>query len=352
MTDYQRKIYEILEDIDPVLIRLCQPMLENDDRLEYWPAAVAKHHAYWGGLMKHTYQVLRFALDSVAHVPNADRLVIAVAAVWHDYGKLWDYIIGYIDRYKKELGDVSYTQMANYVGHLSLSAMHFINHFKEERLATNMMLVTKDGKRLGPDWALKVHHAIIAHHGRKEWGSPREPQTLEALAVHHADMMSVMLDTNENPQLRSGSDKKPKMEYFKAEDLTEGDLVVFRNLNSKGSDKKTGTFVRLDKNSCPVVRLAGNLTKVPLRTIQQIIPPQDAIAEDSNTDTTAERKDTGLEPDTEDSSVVGSDPGGTASLPDQTIREELPGEDDGVAGGSGEKKDEPSGAESPGDPGA
>jgi 3'-5' exoribonuclease len=31
---------------------------------------------------------------------------------------------------------------------------------------------------------------MLAHHGRKEWGSPVEPATNEAWILHAADMMS------------------------------------------------------------------------------------------------------------------------------------------------------------------
>jgi 3'-5' exoribonuclease len=35
-----------------------------------------------------------------------------------------------------------------------------------------------------------VIHCILSHHGRKDWGSPVEPATLEALVLHQADMLS------------------------------------------------------------------------------------------------------------------------------------------------------------------
>jgi 3'-5' exoribonuclease len=34
----------------------------------------------------------------------------------------------------------------------------------------------------------RLTHAILAHHGRKEWGAPVEPQTVEAWLVHLADL--------------------------------------------------------------------------------------------------------------------------------------------------------------------
>ena len=35
--------------------------------------------------------------------------------------------------------------------------------------------------------ALKLRHMILSHHGKLEWGSPKRPKTLEAIALHLAD---------------------------------------------------------------------------------------------------------------------------------------------------------------------
>ncbi len=311
--NYQELIIEILDGIDPVLKQICAPMLETDDhQLAYWPAAVSKHHGYYGGLMKHTYEVLRFALDMVANIPKADKTIIAVAAVWHDYGKLWDYNVGYVDSVRKEIGDVSYTDTAGKVGHLSISYMCFSRFYGDN--IVGKVLRFSDGRLSTGSWVKEVQHTILAHHGRKEWGSPREPQTIEALAVHQADMLSVMVDTGDNPQLRNGSDKKPKPELYKAEDLSPGDVVTFRKLNDKSAEKRHGTFIRLDVNNCPIVRVSGVLTKVPLRTIQSIIPPPDEPTE-KPADKIAERTDTGMEPAVESPADMGHDAGGTSQPP-------------------------------------
>ena len=35
--------------------------------------------------------------------------------------------------------------------------------------------------------AVKLRHILLSHHGKREWGSPVDPMTPEALAVHEAD---------------------------------------------------------------------------------------------------------------------------------------------------------------------
>jgi 3'-5' exoribonuclease len=40
---------------------------------------------------------------------------------------------------------------------------------------------------MSPDRLQRFTHAVLAHHGRKEWGAPVEPRTVEAWLVHLAD---------------------------------------------------------------------------------------------------------------------------------------------------------------------
>ena len=58
------------------------------------------------------------------------------------------------------------------------------------------MEIYETAKSLGYD-KLKAFenllHAVIAHHGRKEWGSPQEPKTKEAWTVNLIDMLSSRL---------------------------------------------------------------------------------------------------------------------------------------------------------------
>jgi 3'-5' exoribonuclease len=42
--------------------------------------------------------------------------------------------------------------------------------------------------------ALRLRHMLLAHHGRHEWGSPRRPKTLEAIALHHIENLSAQLN--------------------------------------------------------------------------------------------------------------------------------------------------------------
>jgi len=41
---------------------------------------------------------------------------------------------------------------------------------------------------------LEVLHLVISHHGRNEWGSPRRPKTMEAVALHYLDNLDAQVN--------------------------------------------------------------------------------------------------------------------------------------------------------------
>ena len=133
--------------------------------------SVDKHHAYLGGLVVHTFEVASYALHMVEMFPDADRDVVLTAAIFHDFMKVRDYgihtpVAGFYETAYRDL-----------VRHVAGSHAEFVRLVHD----CDVTEVT----------VLKIEHAILAHHGRKEWGSPIEPQTLEAHILHYADMLSV-----------------------------------------------------------------------------------------------------------------------------------------------------------------
>lgn len=175
--------------LNTTLLRLAQGVLF--DIPEFWtcPAAKGRHQAYPGGLAVHTAQVISTALDMLHSIQNPDGRLrfeeLIVAGLWHDIGKIEDYeIAGYSDPENRTYPKYEYTPHKDLVGHLSKSAMMFGAHLAQ---------LTTDKRYLDemPAGTLNfITHLILSHHGRKEWGSPVEPQCAEAWALHCADMMS------------------------------------------------------------------------------------------------------------------------------------------------------------------
>ena len=123
------------------------------------------HHGYPGGLLIHTgevaIQAIRFAVESRTVNPD----VLITAAIFHDYGKIWDYD-----------PDGRPTSHRNKIRHVARSYAEFMKMI--------------NGLNADPETVDAIGHAILAHHGRYEWGSPVEPQTEEAFILHLADMWS------------------------------------------------------------------------------------------------------------------------------------------------------------------
>lgn len=154
-----------------------------DDQFYRTPAALKHHHAYTGGLAVHTKEVLDYGLAIGAQFPAFNRDIFITAALWHDYAKTVEYVevsseeqeeLGGLTTYREDWFR-SRTPEAT-LGHILTGAQWCYHH----------------ATRLGVPADLRdaVIHCLLSHHGRKDWGSPVEPATLEALVLHQADMLS------------------------------------------------------------------------------------------------------------------------------------------------------------------
>jgi 3'-5' exoribonuclease len=128
----------------------------------------AHHHAYPGGLQDHTMEVIKHCQGMMGS--DVDREVLLTAAVWHDFHKIYEY------KWNLETDKIDKLPYAKTVGHVVGSAAEFMQ-------VAGIM-------GFAPDVRQAIFHCILSHHGRREWGSPVEPQTKEAYILHAADMLS------------------------------------------------------------------------------------------------------------------------------------------------------------------
>ena len=134
-------------------------------------AAVTNHHAYPGGLMRHTVDMMEL-VDAIApRYQKLDRDLLMVGAMLHDLGKTVEL---------SEDGE-TYTQRGQMVGHI------VIGH---EMLGT---WIDSLDQPFPETLRMHLQHLILSHHGEFEYGSPRIPLTLEALALHHIDNLDAKL---------------------------------------------------------------------------------------------------------------------------------------------------------------
>lgn len=137
-----------------------------------YPAATAVHHAFPGGLLNHTYQMLHMLESLFPTVPFAEDMKIErciIAIMYHDWGKSREYAV-----------DGEPTKMMYLLGHIYMSAQ-----------MVQTILLKKGVDR---DETNLIVHCILAHHGELEYGSPVKPATPEAQLVNYLDNISAKAD--------------------------------------------------------------------------------------------------------------------------------------------------------------
>ncbi len=140
------------------------------------PAGVKHHHAYAGGLLDHVVNLLRLA-DRVAPLyPALDRDLLLVGVLVHDIGKTVEL---------ESLQGFSYTDAGQLLGHVLLG-LEIID-------AKIRLIEARTGERFDAEVAVRVKHMIASHHGQYEFGSPKLPMTLEAVALHHLDHLDAKM---------------------------------------------------------------------------------------------------------------------------------------------------------------
>jgi 3'-5' exoribonuclease len=143
-------------------------------KLVTMPASVHHHGAAIGGLLAHTLRVARIAMAMVELAPDRiDRDVLLAAALLHDVAK--------IDAYLPEPG-AGESERGRLFGHVLLGLL---------RVAEALPRIPD----LSAEQAQAVLHAIAAAHGRLEYGAPVMPATLEALLLHHADLVEARIES-------------------------------------------------------------------------------------------------------------------------------------------------------------
>ncbi len=180
---------------DPHLLNLAECFLMDDEFMRKYsqaPAGVKNHHAYHGGLLEHVVTLLDlvFRIDGV--YPNLNRDLLLMGVFLHDMGK--------IDELHYER-DFSYSDEGQLIGHVVMAVGILEKKLREaERLS---------GDEFPRETALRLKHMIVSHHGTLEYGSPKVPMTLEAVALNLLDNLDAKIQCfdqlmRDDPNVESG----------------------------------------------------------------------------------------------------------------------------------------------------
>ncbi|MDX2080325.1 MAG: HD domain-containing protein [Terrimicrobiaceae bacterium] len=184
---------------DPRLRGVCELFLaEFGARFRRAAAARFNHHAHRGGLLRHTAQMMRSAAAVADAYPLLNRDLLLAGVLFHDSGKLWEMC-------PPENGfEMPRELRGELLGHISIGI--------ELANALWRKLPLEDWKELAlPSEDVRLHllHLIAAHHGELQFGSPVEPKTPEAIALHFIDNLDARLEMiftayDKNPEIAPG----------------------------------------------------------------------------------------------------------------------------------------------------
>jgi 3'-5' exoribonuclease len=108
--------------------------------------------------------------------PDMDRDLLLVGVLVHDIGKTIEL--------ESERG-FSYTDAGQLLGHVLLGLEILEARIQSVEAAT--------GRPFHPETAIRIKHMIASHHGAYEFGAPKLPMTLEAVALHHLDHLDAKM---------------------------------------------------------------------------------------------------------------------------------------------------------------
>lgn len=169
---------------DPRLRSVCALFLEeHGERFRRAAAARTYHHARRGGLAEHCAQMMRAAVAIAGVYPGLNRDLLVAGALLHDCGKLWETPV-------PEGGfGIAHEEFGEMLGHITVG-VELVNALWK-RLPLEGW---RDLEPASEDVRRHLLHLIASHHGSLEFGSPVDPKTPEAWALHHVDNLDAKLE--------------------------------------------------------------------------------------------------------------------------------------------------------------
>lgn len=136
-------------------------------------AAKAIHHGFIGGLLEHTLSVANLCNYLAGAYPMINKDLLISVAILHDIGKT---------RELSQFPENDYTDDGQLLGHIVIGS---------EMITEKIAQIPGFPAKL----AGEVKHCILAHHGELEFGSPKKPALIEAVALSFADNTDAKLES-------------------------------------------------------------------------------------------------------------------------------------------------------------
>lgn len=157
---------------NPNIQRITRHLLRKyyEGFLEY-PAATKNHHEFVSGLGFHVVSMLDLAKYIADLYPSLDRDLLYSGIILHDLGKVIE-LSGPVS--------ASYTVEGNLIGHISIMV--------------NEIGKAADELGIHGEEVVILQHLVLSHHGKLEWGSPKQPMIKEAEILHLIDNLDAKMN--------------------------------------------------------------------------------------------------------------------------------------------------------------
>ena len=174
---YQELLGMIQRTKNPFLKELLEAIFVKDaafaKKFKNSSAAKSVHHGFVGGLLEHTLSVAQVCEFYCKQYPILKRDLLVAAALCHDIGKTREISAFPVN---------DYTDEGNLLGHIVMG-VEMIGEKIREIPGFPAVL------------ASEIKHCILAHHGELEFGSPKKPALVEAVALSFADNTDAKMQT-------------------------------------------------------------------------------------------------------------------------------------------------------------
>lgn len=140
----------------------------NKEQLLKWSAAKTAHHNVLGGLLYHSYRMMKQAMVTAEVYPALNKDIMIAGCLLHDIGKLRELDMD-------NMGITTYSVDGCLLGHMIMGCD----------------IVKESGEKLKTDSEIirVLRHIIASHHGKPEWGAVSLPAISEAFIIHQLDMI-------------------------------------------------------------------------------------------------------------------------------------------------------------------
>lgn len=161
---------------EPHLQKLLQMVfMEDTDYIKAFKmhsAAKTMHHNFAGGLLEHSVSVAKLCDFYAKNYPVINRDLLITAALCHDIGKMSEI---------SSFPENDYTDEGQLIGHIVTGTIMLDEKIKQiEGFPVKL--------------ANELKHCILSHHGELEYGSPKKPALIEAVALSFADNTDAKLE--------------------------------------------------------------------------------------------------------------------------------------------------------------